>query len=497
MSAPQLRDYQTSLLGSLRDAYRQGYRRILVQAATGSGKTVVASEIIRGCEARGTHCAFVAHRREIVHQTSETLDKFGVRHGIVMAGELPTTKFVQVCSVQTLASWMKRGKIKPFWHGGLLIIDECHRSLAKSYTDLLSPDTLLIGLSATPARSDGAGLGEIYDCMVQAPTIRQLIADGHLVQPKYFAPSAPDLDGIKMQGGDYAQGDLASRADRPKLVGDIVENWCRLAEGRKTVVFATNVKHSVHICDAFLAAGINAAHLDGSTTREDREKILSDFRNGIIQVLCNCQVLVEGWDQPDVACCVVARPTKSVSMYLQMVGRVLRPAEGKTDTLVLDHAGIVHEHGFVEEFEDWSLEGTATVNREKAAREKKTAKEINCPKCSAAWVGSRTCPACGYTLETYGKAVAFIEGNLGIVEADKTVKKEKHTKQDKQRWMAEFNGYARERGKSWKWVLAQYKQKFKVWPQGINKNAELAPSAEVTAYIKSRNIAWAKSRNPA
>ena len=490
---PELRDYQLETLAAVKSAYAKGHRRILLQAPTGSGKTVMAAAIIAGAESKGTQTAFCAHRREIIYQTSETLRKFEVRHGIVMAGEMPTTHFTQVCSVQTLASWMKRGKIKPFWHGGVLILDECHRSLAKSYTDLMSPDTLLIGLSATPARSDGQGLGEIYDCIVQAPTIRQLIHDGHLVQPKYFAPSAPDLAGVKMAGGDYQTASLASRVDKPKLVGDVIENWARLAEGRKTVVFATNVKHSVHLTDAFLAAGINAAHLDGTTTREDRQQILKDFRAGIIQVLCNCQVLTEGWDQPDVACCVVARPTKSISMYLQMVGRVLRPSLGKTDTYVLDHAGIVHEHGFVEEFEAWSLEGTATQNSEKSERDKKAAKEMTCSKCSATWVGSRTCPACGHMLETYGKAVAFLEGDLGMVEADKTVTKNKYTTEVKAQWLGELRAYARDRGKADGWVAHTYRAKFGVWPRVDALPAE-ATSPEVLAYIKHRAIAYAKRR---
>ena len=493
MSAPVLRDYQIETLGKVKKAYQEGHRRILLQAPTGSGKTVMAAAIIAGAADKQNSTAFVAHRREIIYQTSETLRNFGVRHGIVMSGEMPTTHFTQVCSVQTLASWMKRKKIGAFWRGGLLILDECHRSLAKSYTDLITPDTLLIGLSATPARTDGQGLGEIYTAMVQAPTISELIAGGHLVQPKYYAPSIPDLTGVRVRMGDYVESDLSSKMDKPKLVGDVVENWGRIADGRKTVVFATNVKHSIHLTDAFLAAGVTAAHLDGSTTREDRQQILRDFKVGTIQVLCNCQVLTEGWDQPDVSCCVLARPTMSISILLQMVGRALRPAEGKPDTLILDHAGAIHEHGFAEEFDDWNLEGAATVNNAKAERDKKEAKVMVCKNCSASFTRSRVCPLCGTAIETYGQPVAFMPGDLGIVEADKTVTKKKHTTQEKARWLGELQQYAQDRGKRAGWVAHTYRAKFGVWPR-IEPSPAPEVSPEVMAYIKSRNIAYAKSR---
>jgi DNA repair protein RadD len=498
MTAPALRDYQSNLLVAVREAYRQGHRRILIQAATGSGKTVVASEIIRGCDEKGTHCAFVAHRREIVFQTSQTLDKFGVRHGLIMSGELPTSKFVQVCSVQTLASWMKRGKIKPFWHGGLLIIDECHRSLAKSYTDLIPEgdrDTLLIGLSATPARSDGRGLGDLYDVMIQAPSVGELIEHGHLVPPVYYAPTDIDLDDLSVRMGDYVDKELAEKMDRPKLIGDVVENWGRVCADRKTVVFASGVQHSIHLSEAFKAAGIAAAHLDGKTTKDDREEILAGFRKGDIQVLTNCQVLTEGWDQPDVSACVLAKPTKSIGLYLQMLGRVLRPFEGKTDAIIMDHGGCVKEHGFAHEFTDWSLDpDQKQANETQERRKKEGGKPIVCDECFATFTGARICPKCGTPIKIKGKGIVFLEGDLGLVDADNIARKSGYTKEEKQHWYQQLKYVQEREGYAAGWLAHKYRAKFDVWPSGMRDLGPRRCGPAVYAFLKSQQNKYRREK---
>jgi len=329
--------------------------------------------------------------------------------------------------------------------------------------------------------------------MIHAPTISELIAEGHLVQPKYYAPTVPDMAGVRVRMGDYVESDLAERMDKPKLIGDVVENWGRLCSDRKTVVFATNVKHSIHLAEAFAAAGVTSAHLAGNTLKDDREQMLREFRKGDIQVLCNCQVLTEGWDQPDVSACVLARPTKSISMYLQMVGRVLRPAEGKADSRILDHAGAVHEHGFVEEFDDWCLEGDATVNKAKAEREKKDAKVIVCKSCFASFTGTRICPSCGTAVETYGKAVAFLPGDLGIVEIDKSVQKKNYTKEEKQSWFSALQEIRWRRGYAAGWVAHTYRAKFDVWPKGLSE-VRREPTPQVLAFVKSLQIRHAKRK---
>ncbi len=239
-----------------------------------------------------------------------------------------------------------------------MVIDEAHHCRAKTYRKIIEayPEAIILGMTATPCRGDGRGLGNIFDCMVECPPVQALIDLGFLVPTKVYAPVRPDLKGVRVEKGDYAKGQLAERMNQGELVGDIVTHWIRLSERRKTVVFATGVAHSVHIRDEFRRAGIMAEHVDGSTPVDERETILARLSRGEVEVVTNCMVLTEGWDQPDVSCIVLARPTKHMGLYRQMIGRVLRPSPGKTDAIVLDHAGAVFEHGFVEERVYWTLD---------------------------------------------------------------------------------------------------------------------------------------------
>jgi superfamily II DNA or RNA helicase len=211
-------------------------------------------------------------------------------------------------------------------------------------------------MTATPCRGDGRGLGSVFEEIVECPQIETLIELGFLVRTKVYAPSTPDLTGVRVERGDYVESQLAERMDKAKLVGDIVEHWHRLAAGRKTVVFATGVAHSIHIRDEFRRSGVLAEHIHGKTPVEERDAILARLSRGEVDVVCNCAVLCEGWDQPDVSCIVLARPTKHMGLYRQMIGRVLRPAPGKDHALVLDHAGATWQHGLVEEPVVWTLD---------------------------------------------------------------------------------------------------------------------------------------------
>ena len=207
------------------------------------------------------------------------------------------------------------------------------------------PDARIIGLTATPCRMDGRGLGNVFQELVQCPDVAELTRMGFLVPAKVFAPVRPNLKGVRVRAGDYVEGDLAQRVNTNKLVGDIAQHWFRLGERRKTVVFAVNVAHSLHIRDEFRKAGVLAEHLDGTTPREHRKRILKELATGKINLISNVGVLGEGWDCPEVSCAILARPTKSLGLFRQMIGRILRPAPGKTDAIVLDHAGGVFAHG--------------------------------------------------------------------------------------------------------------------------------------------------------
>lgn len=498
LATPELRDYQHVAVDGLRDAIRGGARLPVLQAGTGAGKTIMAAEVIRSSQGKGKFCVFLAHRRELVHQASDKLTRFGVAHGIVMAGEQPLARHTQVASIQTLTSrWTRRGEEPP--PADLVVIDECHRATARTYRQLIDwyreRGAVVLGLTATPIRTDGTGLGDVFDAMVCCPSLKSLTDDGHLVPARFYAPTNPDLTGVQVRRGDYVDGDLEGVMDRPQLVGDIVTHWLRHAADRKTVVFATSVRHSAHLAEEFRKSGVAAEHLDGETPKDERDAILRSLSDGDLQVVTNCEVLCEGWDQPDVSCLVLARPTKSPVRYLQMVGRVLRSHPGKVDALVLDHAGCVHEHGFPVEFDDWALEkGTAQhPNKTQRERQKREAKVIVCEQCFASYTGSPKCPECGHVRQVKGRDVAYIDGDLGEVKRKGSAEKVEASRGDKQRWWGELLGIAGERGYQRGWASHKYRERFGVWPRGL-ADVSRPPSPEVRRWVKSRQIAWAKAQ---
>jgi len=302
----QLRPYQVDGIERTRHAMRSGKRRTLIVSPTGSGKTVLAASLIEHGIARGSTFLFVAHRRELITQCVAKLRDDGIpeeKIGIVMAGLRSLGGIgapVQVASIDTLRN---RGPLQPA--PSVIMIDEAHRARAQSYKDLIAryPDAFLVGLTATPFRADKSPLGDIFDSMVVVTSPRQLVDDGHLVEPKVWTvPAAllPDLRGVRTRAGDYDQRQLAAAADKSKLVGSIVEHWTRHAGGRRTVAFAASVEHSRHIAAEFLSAGIPAEHLDGTTKALERDAILARLGSGETLVVSNCGVGCEGWDPPAV-----------------------------------------------------------------------------------------------------------------------------------------------------------------------------------------------------
>jgi DNA repair protein RadD len=252
----------------------------------------------------------------------------------------------------------------------VLFIDEAHHARARSYERVLTahPRATVIGLTATPCRGDGRGLDNIFQALVECPSVAELTALGFLVPVKIFAPVRPDLSGIRIERGDYAESQLAARMNTASLVGDIVEHWHRLGEGRRTLVFTVNVAHSVHVRNEFCRSDVLAEHIDGSTPLEERKTILARFAAGRVDVVCNCAVLTEGWDRPEASCLILARPTKSLGLYRQMVGRILRPSPGKADALILDHSGAVFAHGFPDDPIIWTLHEDQRAQNPQACR---------------------------------------------------------------------------------------------------------------------------------
>lgn len=496
-----LRSYQNDIIEQVRQAIRSGYRKILVVVPTGGGKTVIAAQIVKLAAEKFHRSMFLAHRRELIYQCADKLINFGVDHGILMAGEYPYgAADCQVASIDTLRARCITTQKLPLPNSDIVIVDEAHRSLAPTYVKLINHygEEVVIGLTATPIRGDGKGLGHVYDYMVLGPSIGWMISHGFLVEPKTFAPTIPDLTGVPIKGGDYDPVELEARMNRRELVGDVLTHWHRLAHDRPTIVFASGVKHSINLRDEFRKAGAKAAHIDGNTPLEERKQIIADLHVGEVQVICNYAVLTEGFDEPPLSACVLARATKNLGLYLQMAGRTLRPADDKEDSRIIDHSGNVYEHGFVQDERQWVLEEGRALTSTNADRQREfdEREPITCVKCATVYTGQINCPHCGYIPEKKGKHVESRSGELMEVRAERrrTAKKKVWTATEKEEWFNMFIYYGREKGydNPEGWAAHKYKKKFKEWPDYDFSKEGTEPSPECKSYIRSRNIAYAK-----
>jgi DNA repair protein RadD len=491
----ELRAYQGDVIAAFYRTVGDGRRRIILVAPTGSGKTVIAAAIIGAARAAYRKVVVLAHRREIITQTSAKLHGNGVMHGIVQAGVGPRAlEAVQVCSVQTL--WQRairtdRMELPP---ADLLIIDECHRSPARTYRKIIDayPNAVLLGLTATPCRGDGRGLGGVFETMIACPQVAALVEQGFLVKTRCYAPTNPDLTGVRVQAGDYVERQLAERMDKPKLVGDIVTNWHKYGERRRTVCFCVNVAHSVHLRDEFIDSGVRAEHIDGGTPKAERDASLSRLASGEIDVITNCMVLTEGWDMPEVGCCILARPTRQMGLYRQMLGRVLRPAAGKNDAIVLDHSGAVYRHGLAEDPVSWTLDPdrhAASATHGLRCEPGSASRLLECSQCGAIRIGGQPCSHCGFLPQRPPGAMNYVEGDLGLVQGGKAIA----ATHDRVAWHAMLTAIGIERGYKPGWAAVNYKEKFGTWPVA-RTIAPIDPMPEVRSWVRSRMIAYAKRR---
>lgn len=455
----ELRPYQHNAIGNLRVSIGAGNRRVLLQAATGAGKTIVACEMIRLAMMKSKRVIFIAHRKEIITQTSGKLDAFGLEHGIIMANHSWVNNHaVQVASIQTLTR-----RDKP--EADLIIIDETHLACSASFKQILKHyhRATVIGLTATPTRLDGKGLGEIYSDIIQVVPMAQLIEEGHLVKPRVFAPFTPDMKNVRKSKGDYDAIQTANLMDRKEITANIVKHWATSAADRKTIVFASSVEHSKNIVAEFEAANISAKHLDANTPADLRDRTLNEWREGKFTVLSNMGLFIEGLDVPAAACCILARPTKSLTIYLQAVGRVMRPHETKTDCVILDCAGLTYEHGFVDDAREWTLDGKA-----KKPREEMSAVHI-CDECGAAYSKAQhphECPECGVKTPVEVKEIEqadvdMVELTPSIVEQLRA-KRMKFLEQSKCKTLDDFKELGKLRGYKSGWAYLKWNER-KAW----------------------------------
>lgn len=405
-----LRPQQTKLVADIRAAM-QTSRSVLAVAPTGFGKTVVFCYLASAVMQRDKRVYIVVHREELVDQVSKTLKDFGVDHGFIAAGRPVDPKQVMVCSVFTLVH-----RIESYDPPDLLIIDEAHHACSGStWGGVIAawPKCYILGVTATPIRLDGRDLSGHFEAMVQGPTVADLIERGDLCAYRMYTPPVV-LGKLRMRMGDYVRADLVAAVDKPSITGDAVGHYTRLAAGKRALVFCVSLEHAEHTRDAFRAAGYTSERIDGNLDRNARRAMVGAFTAGRTQVLTSCELVSEGFDLPAIEVAILLRPTASLGLYLQQVGRSLRTHQGKDYALILDHAGNAGTHGLPDDTREWSLgDDAGKTKRKRAVTSVRT-----CGECyAAAKPGTLVCAYCGWKWPVEAREVAQVAGELSEVDA--------------------------------------------------------------------------------
>ena len=489
-----LRDYQANILNWLRHGWNS-YNTHLIQAPTGAGKTVIAGTITKGFYDNGKRVLFTVPRTALINQTIKSFKAMGIdKIGVMQADhELTDDRMpIQVGTVQTLA---RRG----YDDFDCLIVDEAHIRDTKLLEFINTQHCKVIGLTATPYAN---WMGTIYDNFIKRVTMKHLMDEGYLSEVEFFAPTKPDLKGVKMStsmqyGSDYAEGEVAKIMGDAKIAGDIIQFWLANGQDRPTIAFCCNVLHANFLTVEFQKVGVKAEVMVGNTPKEERQRIIKGFEDGIIHIICSVDVLVEGFDS-DVRCIIYAKPTKSEMRWTQSIGRGMRTAKGKDKLLVFDHSGTVIRLGMPHtiEYDELFSDADAFKKAQTARKEEKgESKEKECSSCNYIKPpGEYVCSKCGFKP---------IFGQDGEVDENIDMRSLEQLKVDsaaQKKFYDELCGYWTQKtneGKNWKkgWISHKYKERYGSWPKF--RFSPIEPSQETTNYIKHLNIKGAKRRSNA
>lgn len=476
----ELRNHQVEAVKNLRGGLRTGTRRLMLYSPTGTGKTEQAIAVIHGAVAKKKRVIFLCNRVHLIEQASRRFMAAGIDHGVIQ-GENSRAEYMPVIvgSIQTVAA---RGI--PLDTFDLIIVDEAHGCGGSTqYHEVFfaNPKMPVIGLTATPWTRGLARVypqlgGPLFEDVVISITIPEAVEAGYLVDADIYGPSEPDLTGVRTSGDDYNEADLEKAVNKPKLVGDIVEHWLERAAGESTVCFATSIAHSRAIVDRFVQFGVPAEHLDHFTPDEERRAVLDRVAAGVTKVVSNVAILTEGWDCPVVRVMILARPTKSLTRYIQMAGRVLRPytdpvtGEIKLKALILDHSGTCRRLGYPTDEHPIVLDdGKPKKKADSKPAEEKLPKV--CAHCSFLKpAGVWKCPACGFAPQRKSEVVTM-DGTLVLMKRSKKTREQKElaerfgTKQEVWSMLTQERNH---RQFSKGWASHKYREIFGVWPTGLS-----------------------------
>lgn len=451
--AVSLRPFQAQAVAEIRGAYMAGHRRVLFVLPTGGGKTYTFVYIAEQAAIRGNRVCILVHRQELVDQASRSLHAIGCNHGIIAAGyRQDLSQGVQVASVQTLA---RRIHQIPADFFQLLIVDEAHHAVAGTWAKVLAamPRAHVLGVTATPERLDGRGLGDQFETLIEGPDAAWLTANDFLVPARIFAPPGLDLSGIKRFDTRKGHDEAEARLRQGQAMGDAVTHYRRsIAEHHNgtAIAFCVSVAHADAMSEAFRAQGISAAMLDGSMDRGERRRLINDLGAGVLKVLTSCDIVSEGTDIPSVTGAILLRPTDSLGLHLQQVGRVLRPCSGKTHAIINDHVGNSLRHGLPTDQRDWSLEGR-TKRGKRAASDALPVKV--CDQCFSTLQSTEpVCPVCGFIFPAPARReLVTVEGNLQELTPQEAARQRRHAV-GKARTREELEAIRLERGYSRGWT---------------------------------------------
>lgn len=407
-----LRPYQDEGVEKIRNSFRRGRKAPLFVLPTGGGKTVVFTYIASEATKRGKKALILVHRIELLRQTSKALLKFGVDHGLI------TTKYtgnlqapIQIAMVQTMVNRLDKMPFKP----DLVITDEAHHAISPTYKKVVNafPLALKLGVTATPVRTNGAGLSDVFDDLVVGSDIQELIRLGFLVRPLVYAPRTKiDLSGVSINfDGDYASDEVEKLVDTPSIIGDVVSHYRKFCDKEPAIAFCNSIQHAKHVAAEFCALGYKAFSVDGKMQDAERTRILQGLENGSVHLVTSCDLISEGTDIPAVSCAILLRPTLSEALFLQQCGRPLRPYKGKKFAIILDHVGNVFRHGMPDDIREWSLEGLKKT-RARIAVDEKTIKVKQCPNCYVMHVPAPKCSECGHVYEIVSREIQKEDGGL-------------------------------------------------------------------------------------
>jgi DNA repair protein RadD len=488
------RPHQVRALEMLRESVRpvakggRGKRRPLLKFPTGGGKTYVAAVVFANMKQKNPNARllFIVDAISLIDQTVTAFYEEGLYDiGVIQADHIMTdwSKSLQVASVQTLR---RRGMPK----ADLIIVDEAHCMDSWLLSVLASDEWAqvpVIGLSATPWSK---GLGHHYDDLIEPVSMQALINQGYLCPFRVYASAHPDLSGVKTVAGDYHEGQLSEVMRDDVLTADVVQNWLRNGQGRPTFLFGVDCAHAKKLEARFLAAGVPWAYIDAYTEKDDRRRILGQLDAGEIKGVASVGCLTKGVDLPSVSCIILARPTKSEMLFVQMLGRGLRTAEGKEDCLIFDHSDTTLRLGFPTDINHPELCTAKKGEKKKQERSAPLPKE--CPSCSVLKPAKvHVCPSCGFKPE---KRSEIEEADGELVEV--TGKKRTATKSEKQLFYSMLLSIARARGRSDGWVSHAYQEKFGVWPRDLSR-VETPANEEVRNFVRYKDIRFAKRRSAA